>query len=262
MKFPALPQACSFAIVLLFSTPVFAQEAITYPALPHQARTAEEFAPSGWTVTKKAEGDLNGDNRADVVIFLQQQDPSLILTRPFLSGPFDTNPRILAVAFAQAGGGYTLSLENHTLLPPDALSGPNRRGYRQASGDIGITDGTWRIAFPGGGGPDSTEFTFRWQDGKFRLISYDQHQFLDGITYEISVNYLTGRMHRSQWEGRYGWQFAPANHENTVTVIPRGSDTNSRWTEFPVRPLLTLEQIGDWAAFSVSESTGLTIEPN
>ena len=90
-----------------------------YPTLPPTAAAAEGFAPAGWTVESRQEGDLNADGRADLALVLRGQDPGLILanTQGLGEPSIDSNPRIIVVAFAQAAGGYRLAMSNHTLVP-------------------------------------------------------------------------------------------------------------------------------------------------
>jgi hypothetical protein len=37
----------------------------TRPRIPAAGKTPESFAPTGWTILKEAQGDLNGDDKAD-----------------------------------------------------------------------------------------------------------------------------------------------------------------------------------------------------
>lgn len=64
-------------------------------------------------------GDLDGDGRPDLALVLRQQDPVNVVRNDSGLGenPLDTNPRILAVAFARDAGGYVLALHNPTLIP-------------------------------------------------------------------------------------------------------------------------------------------------
>src|SRR5258707_172576 len=92
--------------------------AAAYPALARHASSPDGFVPAGWRIESKVTGDLNGDSRDDVVLILRATDPRNVIDARKRGGPekFDTNPRILAAAFANAAGGYDLALENHTLI--------------------------------------------------------------------------------------------------------------------------------------------------
>jgi hypothetical protein len=79
--------------------------AVSYPALAGHAGSAEDFGPPGWPLESKVSGDLNGDGRDDLVLVLRGNDPRNLIDARERGGPqsFDTNPRILAVALANAG---------------------------------------------------------------------------------------------------------------------------------------------------------------
>ncbi|MGO4610652.1 hypothetical protein AB4142_30435, partial [Variovorax sp. 2RAF20] len=75
---------------------------VRYPAVPAHAATAEGFVPAGWTLEYRIEGDLDQDGRADLALVLRQQDPRNIIEHDgFGPSPYDSNPRILAIAFAR-----------------------------------------------------------------------------------------------------------------------------------------------------------------
>jgi lipoprotein-anchoring transpeptidase ErfK/SrfK len=103
--------------------PVAAQEPaipkVTYPRLPKQAEAAEKFVPQGWVLETQASGDLNRDGIDDLAFVMQQNDPKNVLTDTESStNSFDTNPRILAIAFgSNSSRRYALKIENHTLIP-------------------------------------------------------------------------------------------------------------------------------------------------
>ena len=80
---------------------------VTYPALARHASTAEAFVPAGWRIESQKSGDLNGDGRSDVVLVLRDADPHNVVDARERGGPqnYDTNPRIIVVAFAAAAGG-------------------------------------------------------------------------------------------------------------------------------------------------------------
>ncbi len=102
-----------------------------------------------WRMEFKQSGDLNGDGRDDVVLVLRAIDSRNIIDMREQGGPedYDTNPRILMVAFANATGGYDLALENHHAdrahdgavgagpLDPDGVQ----------AGDVAIKNGTLQV---------------------------------------------------------------------------------------------------------------------
>jgi hypothetical protein len=206
--------------------------------LPAGAADAEGLVPAGWRIERRAEGDLNGDGAADLAIVLRMRDPANILSHDGLgNNPFDTNPRILAVAFATAGRpGYRLAVQNHVLIP--------RRDYPTQEdpffaedAEFAIAGGALRLSlyrFMNAGGWDMgpTSFTFRWQDDALRLIGYDfvNVQRNSGRMASLSVNYLTRRV-------------------RTATGNVGTDAERVRWTRLRPAPLPTIDQIGDGLEF-------------
>jgi hypothetical protein len=201
-----------------------------------QGPSAEAFAPAGWRVEFKIAGDLNKDGIDDLALVIRQNDPKNVLTNTGLGvSKLDTNPRILAVVFGKAGGGYTLALENHTLIP--RTTEPNLDDYLAEGGGIAIKRGTLQVTLhlfssAGGWGAGNRAFTFRFQDGRFALIGYDATtvQRNTGKTNDVSVNYLTGKM-----------KLATGSIENDKTKV--------RWRTLPKRPFMTVGQVGDGMEF-------------
>lgn len=208
---------------------------VTYPTLPAQAASADGFTPTGWRQEILAKGDLNGDGVEDLALLLRNQAPENVLDNRGL-GPrrFDTNPRILAIAFGQQGG-YRLALQDHTLIRrpvsptlEDAITSPD---------DVAIQRGTLRVtqhlfANAGSYGTLRPTFTFRWQNSRFELIGYDSLSVNrgSGETEAVSINYST--------------------HRATVTTgsIENDEEKTRRLT-IPARPLLSLGEIGDGIDF-------------
>ncbi len=210
---------------------------VSYPALPRQAASAEGFVPVGWRLEKRETGDLNGDGVPDLVLVLRQSDPKNVLPNKGGLGrhPMDTNPRMLAVAFASPSGGYVLATANHTLIPrPD---NPAQDDVLSENGGVSVARGTLRVTLhlfmsAGGWGMSLSSFTFRFQNERFELIGYDRDdtQRNTGETVKISVNYSTGRMSRT---------VGSIEHDRTKTA----------WSTLPKRPLLSLDEVGDGLAF-------------
>ncbi len=211
--------------------------AAVYPSLPKQAGAAEGFVPKGWRLEKQEAGDLNRDGVQDLVLVLRGSDPKNVLANKdgFGRNPMDTNPRILAVVFGQASGGYALAAENHTLIPrPD---NPSMDDVLSENGGVTVERGTLRVALhlfmsAGGWGMSLTTFTFRFQNGRFELIGFDRDetQRNTGTMLKTSVNYSTGRMSRTT---------GSIEHDKTKTA----------WSTLPKRPLKSLDEIGDGLAF-------------
>jgi hypothetical protein len=210
---------------------------VSYPELPNEASVLEGFVPPGWRLEAKAEGDLDRDGDADLALVLRQQDPKNVFVNEGLGeNPFDTNPRILAVAAREPSGGYRLAVANRTLIPrridpvqSDPLSELGRIDI--ARGALRVT--LYRFASAGGWSMGTTSFAFRLRGGALELIGYDRDATArnTGETEEVSINYLTGRR-----------KLARGSIERDGTMVT--------WRKLPPGPLLTIGQIGDGLSFN------------
>jgi hypothetical protein len=210
---------------------------VTYPALVRHAPSVEGFLPWEWRIEFKVAGDLNGDGRDDVALVLRGMDDRNVIDARKRGGPeeFDTNPRMLMVAFANAAGGYDLALENHTLITrttePSGQDPLDPNGVQQ--GGIDIKNGTLQVTlgyFAGNMGHFT--YTFRFEKNAFKLIGYDSVDVerFKGIMSQVSINFVTRRMKRS------------------AGSISDDKD-KSTWTTLPQKPLLTMQQVGDGMDF-------------
>jgi hypothetical protein len=172
---------------------------VAYPALPTSGASAEAFIPAGWTLEKTAAGDLNKDGKPDLVLLLRNKDPENIVSNLAFTGePFDSNPRLLAVALAD-GEGFRLILEDHTFIPrPD---NPAQEDPMGEDGSISIDRGSLVVSFhffmtAGGSDAGNWSYRLRLEEGKFRLIGYDSFNVnrMSGETEELSINYLNGKV--------------------------------------------------------------------
>lgn len=180
----------------------FEAPAATIPDLPKSGAAAEDFAPAGWVVEARAEGDLDGDGKADLAVVLRGTDPRLRVKNEGL-GPneVDTNPRVIAVAVSH-DGRYRLAASNATLIPRNDIPTREDPFYREG---FGILNKALRVELTlfmsaGGWGSSNIAFIFRLDGDDLRAIGYDRTdiQRNSGETETISVNYLTGRMSRSK----------------------------------------------------------------
>lgn len=208
---------------------------VTYPALPARAADAAGFVPAGWVLEHSARGDLDTDRRDDLLLVLRMRsDANIVDNDGFGEAKFDTNPRILAIALADAQG-YRLALQDHALIPrPDV---PTADDYLDGDDAVSIVRGTVRIRLhwwlsAGGWGTWNNTFTFRREKDCFRLIGYDRDdlQRNSGQTTDTSINYLTRRVR-----------------------IDEGSIENdavkTRWRRLTAQPPLCLAQVGNGFEF-------------
>lgn len=209
-----------------------------YPDLPASGAALDAFVPQGWRLETTETGDLNGDGRDDAALTLREDNPAGIIDGRPQGGPerYDTNPRMLAVVFANTAGGYDLALENHTLVgrttEPSLQDPLDPDGIQE--GGIAIGNGTLRVTlgyFAGDMG--NVTFTFRYQHNRFELIGYD-HVNVErnsGATTDVSINYSTRRV-------------------ETRTGNIGDDDEKVALTKLPAAPLLTMPDIGDGLEFT------------
>lgn len=232
----------ALAVLLLYPAAASAQgpviPEVRYPALPAQAAAATGFVPPGWRLDQQAAGDLNGDGRADIAFVVRMNDAANIVRHNILGeDPFNTNPRMLGIAFATPDGGYRLALQDRTLIPrreipaqADMLD-PDDRGLEIARGTLKLK--LTRFMSAGSWSAGSTSFTFRWQAGAFRLIGFDfvNVQRNTGCMVTFSLNYLT---RRARLEASY---------------VDSEAAGEVRWRRLSDHPLRTIGDIGNGLEF-------------
>lgn len=172
---------------------------LLFTALPLYAAEFSAHVPEGWKIVKSVKGDLNGDGKADAVLLLQKQDKANIVQNEGLgSSELDTNPRVLKILLKEASG-YKTAVENDTLIPPQndaespCLEDPfsdmavDKKGRLKIELNYWLSCGSWWTG--------SSEYIFRYEKGRFRLIGYENNAYnrASGETNVDSDNYLTGK---------------------------------------------------------------------
>lgn len=208
---------------------------VDYPVLATEAGNAQGFVPNGWRMEHSARGDLDRDGREDLLLVLRMHDPRNILRNDGLgTDELDTNPRLLVVAFRE-GARYRRVLQDHVLVPRH--DDPVADDYLDIEDPVAIVRGTarvrlhsWRSA--GGWTTWNRRFTFRWQDGCFRLVGFDHDEVQrnSGRTERTSINYLT---HRATVE------------EGSIEY----DDVQARFVELPRASLRCLATVGSGMEF-------------
>jgi hypothetical protein len=166
---------------------------VTYPAIPAVAQGAAGFVPKGWLLESEKEGDLNKDGAPDLLLVLRMNDPKNVVKDEYRE--LDTNPRMLVAAFAdKAKKTYSLALADHTLITRHTnpnMDPPFDEGAAIVNGTLQVSLGLFMNA--GGWYTSNIKFTFRHQDGCFKLIGYDSRVLKrnTGETQSVSINYLT-----------------------------------------------------------------------
>ena len=232
------------AILLVLAAAAAAQSpgdseipSVTYPVVARQAATLIGFVPKSWALEAKAQGDFNGDRLPDAALVLHMKDPRNFVASDWdPKQKYDSNPRMLVVAFARKAGGYDLAAADHELIP--RLENQNQD---DPFDEVKISGGTLRVKMhlfmsAGGWEMGGSAYTFRWQDGAFKLIGFDRDSVRrnTGDTEEVSINYLTG--HKEIKTGNIG-----SDKQQTKSIRLRR------------KPLLTLDQVGDGLMFDPDE---------
>lgn len=185
---------------LVASEPVIPDVAV--PALPLRAGTVEAFVPAGWAIESRLDGAVDTDALADVVLLLRNRDPANIVRNDGLGvDTLDTNPRLLVVLAAEAGGGFRrLALSDQVVrrnTRPEWSDPLEEGGLALERRVLSVTTGFFSSA--GSWSMGHTTHRFRWQDGCMRLIGYDDSSLRrnTGETTDVSVNLLTRRTTRT-----------------------------------------------------------------
>lgn len=233
--------AATLLLCLISAAPVTAQDMLIPPAplptLPATASSAEGFVPRGWIIEARATGDLDGDGDADLAMVLRSANPALIISNDGMGEPsFNTNPRLLLVAFADTGGRLRLAVQNGDYIA--RRTDPVQSDSFSAEGDgFVIQRGTLRVRqelfmSAGGWGMFNVTHTFRWQHGRLELIGLDRvsTQRNTGEMELVSINYSTGKV------------------KLTATRIDSDQET-VRWKTLPDRRRISIDEMGDGLAY-------------
>jgi len=240
----AWASATFFAVFLIFRLSLAGAlevpEAV-YPPIAKSAPSAQGFVPQGWRIDTQAEGDLNGDGLPDLLLVLQQDDPANIVANDpesFGVQTLDTNPRILAVAFAREKGDYLLVLENHTFIPRYETPTTD-----DPFGHAGIADGAIRVglhfwANAGTWYTNDSTFILKYRDRAFRVAGFEEYTTRrnTGETWDLKVDYLAGKA-----------EITLGNFSDN------GSEDRTYQKPLPQSPLPTIQEIGSGWDFHAEE---------
>ena len=157
--------------VLAFALCCLAAGSLCAQTFNQTAPSNEALCSGDWTVVS-AEGDLNKDGVKDLVAIVKG----------------DYCWKGFAFYFGEKQGGYTLFRDYELQLLPDEVK-------------LSISDkGVARIEVVLGSGADI--FLFRYEGGDFRLIGGKKDRHKSSEDYDISYNYLTDKMIRTDGSGK------------------------------------------------------------
>jgi len=155
-------------------------------ACSSQNKEVAEFIPEGYVQFDSYVGDLNDDGEDDCVLIIKKVDQNNIVTNRF-DEVVDRNRRGIIVLL-QDESGYQLADKNY-----DCFTSENEDGgvYFAPELWIEVENGNLRVHY-GHGRYGDWRYVFRFQDGSFKLIGYDESSNYGPIVNkETSINFLT-----------------------------------------------------------------------
>ena len=163
---------------------------INAQALKQQGTTVEAIVPKGWE-HEEAEGDLNKDGIADLVIVATPNFKENMKTRED-GYVYNFNKPILAIYFG-GENGFQLWKQYKEVIPgqedeynfPECSISINNRGGLKISTGSFSSGGSWAN--------ENYDYIFRYQDGDFYLIGQEYESMMrnTGEIEKVSENYLT-----------------------------------------------------------------------
>ncbi len=164
----------------------------------------EADIPKNWEVIEIIEGDLNKDKKADIVLRIDESDPTKIVKdASYSTGMIDNNRRGVLIFFND-GDRYRLVSKNLTgVIPSKALFSADTCMDDSLDG-ISIKNNVLRIkfvAFHSCGSYDGSEieYIFRYQNQAFELIGLESSfsSRSTGETTTSSINFSTKKKART-----------------------------------------------------------------
>lgn len=164
---------------------------VSAQSLQQLGMSVTELVPKGWNC-QQATGDLNKDGVGDLVIVATPDFKENTKTRDD-GYVYNFNQPILAIYFGTPQGGYRLWRQYDKVIPA------NQDEYTSVSTELEVNNrGALRISIKffssmGSYGSNSSQYTYRYQNGDFYLIGMDQKELRrnTGEMTIVSENYLT-----------------------------------------------------------------------
>lgn len=169
----------------------------------------KNLVPKNWKIIASARGDLNKDQLEDLVLVIENTDPSnieVINKGEEFERSLNHNPRSLVVYFQNKNKGFDKILTNNHIIPPqndrenDCLLDPFDDTI-YATDSFHISKGTLRFGLSffyscGSWEVNSVDYVFRYQNNRFELMGVDirsTHRG-SGETHNVSINYSTQKV--------------------------------------------------------------------
>jgi hypothetical protein len=151
-----------------------------------QSKSLVDFLPEGYIILDTLKGDLNKDGLMDVVMIIKGTDHNNIVLNEY-RGELDRNRRGIILLF-NMNNTYQLAAKNY-----DCFSSENEDGgvYFPPDLYIEIQKNNLYINYDHGR-YGSLMYTFRYQNGDFELIGYDERDTFGPVVRSVtSINFLT-----------------------------------------------------------------------
>jgi hypothetical protein len=109
-----------FTVVLSMGIAQAIAQSFSYPMLRKSVTSVKSIVPANWKIKSIANGNLNGDEAADIVLVLEyykavkEQRPNGAVN--------EGHPRILLILF-KTDSGYQFALQNNTIISRDGEGG-------------------------------------------------------------------------------------------------------------------------------------------
>jgi len=200
----------------------------TEPDVVEAFDPAKVDLPEGYVLFDSDRGDLNGDGVDDFVLMVKGTDPEEWKKNQF-DETVDRNRRGILVYLSE-GKKMNLVVENL-----DCFSSENEDGgvYFPPELSMEIEKGRLFLHY-GHGRYGYWRYNFRYQDGKMKLIGFDQSENMGPVVHYLSsYNFLTGKKQEKE-----NINFYSENPENEVF--------KETWSDLPKKELITLSSIEDF----------------
>ncbi len=164
-----------------------------------QENSIKKYIPKNWKIIQKIKGDLNKDQKDDLVLIIEETDSMKMLKNEGLGADsLNTNPRGIMVFFND-NNKYTLISKNLKGFIPSKNSVENscledplnpveiEKNILIINFNYWLSCGSWYV--------NNATYKFRYQNNSFELIGFDHFELhrASGKKSEMSINFLTKR---------------------------------------------------------------------
>ena len=223
----------SLTASLVLATTFTAVAASPPKAAEKTAEHKSELVPKGYRFFGEMYGDLNGDGKDDYVLIIKGTDKMNVRG---ING-LDRSRRGIMIFFNN-GNNYQLAVDNRRCFSSEDEDGGN---YSPPELSVSIKKGNLYIAYDHGR-YGNWKYTFRYRNGNFELIGYDELGYITPIwviDYQTSINFLTKKRQK----------------KTNVNKEAEGGDEvfEETWSNIEVKKLLKLSEISDFDELSRSD---------